>query len=132
MLDVDLGTGMSVFDWFKPLDKAMDVVDKAVLDKDAAAAIKGELQMAELKLRALAEQTYVAELQRVTIPWVDALHKMGRQILSLLNLIIPSATVIILAFMDVPLTEKHMIVLGLGNGASIVYNGVKGKGRAES
>lgn len=119
---------VGVFDWFKPLDKSIDIVDKLVEDKDLRNELRAELQRAEMDLRKLAEQTYIAELQVKTIPWIDATHKMGRQILSLLNLIIPPITVIILAYMDIPLTEKHMVVLGVGSAATVAYNTVKGKG----
>lgn len=49
--------------------KAAAIIDKNVTDKDLANQLKAEM--------------YLAELQVKSIPWVDGLHKMGRQILAL-------------------------------------------------
>ncbi len=56
-----------------------------------------------------------------TIPWVDALHKMGRQILNILTL----AAVFTLLMFDKDLTGPSVAVLTGGN---VVYQFVKGKG----
>jgi len=56
-----------------------------------------------------------------TIPWVDALHKMGRQILNLCTL----AAVFVLLMLDKELTGPAVAVLTGGN---IMYQFVKGKG----
>ena len=59
--------------WWKPLDKALDIVDQFVEDKDKSAELKFQLAK---KL----QDVYLTELGTKTVPWVDALHKMGRQI----------------------------------------------------
>lgn len=64
---------MSMLDFLNPFKDITDIVSKAVVDKDKANEINS-------KLMGLAEKTYLAELGVKTIPWVDALHKMGRQI----------------------------------------------------
>ena len=69
---------MSFLDFINPFNKVADIVDKAVLDKDMANNLKGEI----LKL---GEQVYMKELNTKTVPWVDALHKMGRQISTYLS-----------------------------------------------
>lgn len=67
-------------DWLKPITRGLDIVDQAVTDKDKANELK------EI-FRQLQEQSYQLELQTVTIPWIDGLHKMGRQIISLVSII---------------------------------------------
>jgi hypothetical protein len=69
---------MSFSDWINPFSKALDIVDKAVEDKDRANEIKQAIYEG-------AEETYRKELETKTVPWVDALHKMGRQITSYLG-----------------------------------------------
>jgi len=64
---------MSFLDFINPFNKVADLVSEAVEDKDKANAINSELMQA-------AEATYNNELATKTVPWVDALHKMGRQI----------------------------------------------------
>jgi hypothetical protein len=59
--------------WFGLFDKTTDLISEAIEDKDKLNTIKGKL--GELK-----EQVYMKELDTKTVPWVDALHKMGRQI----------------------------------------------------
>lgn len=61
------------------------------------------------------------DCQTKTIPWVDALHKMGRQILNLLTL----AAVFTLLMFDKNLTGPAIAALLGGNG---IYQYVKGKG----
>jgi hypothetical protein len=60
-------------DYINPFNKVADLISEVVVDKDKAAEIKKQLMMA-------AEATYNNELNTKTVPWVDALHKMGRQI----------------------------------------------------
>jgi len=64
---------MSFLDFINPFNKVADIVDELVEDKDASNQIKKALTMA-------AEETYRTELETKTLPWVDAFHKMGRQI----------------------------------------------------
>ena len=64
---------MSWIDFINPFKDVTDLVSEAIVDKDKANEINGKLMQA-------AEATYNKELSTKTIPWVDALHKMGRQI----------------------------------------------------
>jgi len=64
---------MSLLDFINPFNRVADVVDQFVEDKDASNEIKKAIAMA-------AEETYRKELEARTVPWVDALHKMGRQL----------------------------------------------------
>ncbi len=104
-----------MFDWLKPISQAIDVVDQLVEDKDQANQLKNDLE----KLR---EQVYMQELKTQTIPWVDALHKMGRQIVSILNLIIPAGLLYLQPDID-PLAVAAIV------GSGSIYNFVKGKGQ---
>ena len=69
---------MSLLDFINPFNKVMDLADQAIEDKDKVNEIKKALSLA-------AEKTWIAELNTKTVPWVDALHKMGRQITSYLG-----------------------------------------------
>jgi hypothetical protein len=53
-----------------------DIIKEAVTDKDKQNEIIGNLE--ELK-RQFEQALYLKELDTKTVPWVDALHKMGRQ-----------------------------------------------------
>jgi hypothetical protein len=64
---------------------------------------------------------YLEGLQTKTIPWVDALHKMGRQILTVLNII----AVVVLMLYGKSITPQVALVLG---GSNIAYQLIKGKG----
>ena len=64
---------MSFLDYINPFKDVTDIISEAVEDKDKANAINSKLMQA-------AEDTYNNELATKTVPWVDALHKMGRQI----------------------------------------------------
>ena len=64
---------MAWLDFLNPFNKVADIVSEAVEDKDKANEIKKQLM-------SLAEATYAKELTVKTVPWVDGLHKMGRQI----------------------------------------------------
>lgn len=64
---------MSFLDFINPFNKVADLVSEVVEDKDKANEINSKLMHA-------AEATYAKELSTKTVPWVDALHKMGRQI----------------------------------------------------
>ena len=63
---------LSAFTGGETVSKGLDIVDQLVTDKDAANEMKAAF--------------YLTELQTKTIPIVDALHKMGRQILALFQL----------------------------------------------
>lgn len=67
-----------LFDWINPFKDVIAIVDKNVEDKDKANEINKALMLA-------AETTYNKELGTKTVPWVDALHKMGRQITNYLG-----------------------------------------------
>ena len=101
--------------WLNPFNKVADIVDKFVVDKDAKIEITAQLET-------LKEQVYMKELDTKTIPWVDAIHKMGRQIISLVNIIAGILIVYINPQVD-PLSLAA--VLGAGG----IYNAVKGKGK---
>lgn len=64
---------MSIVDWINPISKITDLASEYIEDKDKANELAA-------KMMALTEETYLTELKTKTVPWVDALHKMGRQI----------------------------------------------------
>lgn len=101
--------------WFGLFDDVADIAKEAIEDKD----LRNQLNA---KLNELREQVYMAELNTKTVPWVDAVHKMGRQIISILNVVVPA--VVIYFNPDVnPLVFVAMA------GPSAIYNHVKGKGK---
>ncbi len=99
------------------IDKALNLADQAITDKDALNELK-------FSLRELRENTYQLELQTKTVPWVDGLHKMGRQILSLISIL----AVVGLRLADVELSLEEIAALA---GPASIYNAVKGKGNGE-
>lgn len=124
----DINLEMSVFDWFKPLDKVLDTVDKAVTDQDLKNELKAGLQQAEIDLRGLAQKAYIAELGTKTTPLADSIHKLARPGLSLLSLLLSAGVLIyyIHAGNDLDL-ETMLAILGM-NGPTGVYNYIKGAG----
>ena len=106
---------MSLTDWINPISKAEDIISEAVEDKDKLNAINGHLE--ELK-----QQVYLAELNTQTIPWVDAIHKMGRQIMSFCTLI--AGVYLLKTNPDIDPLTLAAIVSPAG-----IYNYIKGKGR---
>lgn len=105
---------MSFLDFINPFNKLLGVVSEAVEDRDKRNAINAEIE-------ALRAQVYLAELGTHTIPWVDALHKMQRGILSVLSM---AVTVYMVAQ---GVTDP--LALGAAVGPASIYNVVKGKGR---
>ena len=59
--------------WFGIFDKTIDLASEAIEDIDKLNEIKGNIEM-------MKQERYLAELNTKTIPLVDAIHKMGRQI----------------------------------------------------
>ena len=102
-------------DIFGIIGKAGDIASEAIEDKD-------KLNELNAKLAEIKEQVYMTELNTKTIPWVDAIHKMGRQILSLLNLIVPAGLLYVQPDID-PLALAAIV------GPSGIYNYIKGKGK---
>ncbi len=96
-------------------NKATDIVDKVVEDKDA----KNEFKYLMDKLK---EEVYITELGTKTIPWVDALHKMGRQIISLI-------TVLVFGFIIYSNPEVDLVKLLTAAGPAGLYTLIKGTGR---
>ena len=103
-------------DLFKTIDRGIDVVDKTIPDEDK----KNQLISDLVKIKETV--SYIAELQTQTVPWIDGLHKLGRQILNLVSII----AVIILISMGHELTQWDVLVLGGGN---VAYQLIKGSGR---
>lgn len=110
---------MSLVNWINPFNKVTDLISEAVTDKDK----KNELNHA---LEVLKQQVYMQELQTKTVPWVDALHKLGRQIIALATV---GGGVALLWFRpDMPI-EKIGIVMGLSAAPGGLYTLMKGKGK---
>lgn len=76
---------MSFLDWINPFNKVIDLASEAITDKDKLNQFQHEAAMARTELQQSLEETYRQELHTKTIPWVDALHKMGRQVMSYLG-----------------------------------------------
>ena len=106
---------MSFLDWLKPISKAEDIISEVVVDKDKLNELNAHL--AELR-----ENVYLAELNTKTIPWVDAFHKMGRQLLSWGSLIIPA----VLLYFHPDINPLALAAIVTPGG---IYNHAKGKGK---
>jgi len=99
----------------KAFDNATEIVKKVVVDKDKQNQIIGALETAK-------HAVYIAELHSKTVPWVDALHKMGR--------LITNWSLIVFVLLSKQLGwELDQNVIFLLGGGNIVYQLIKGKGR---
>lgn len=103
----------------KIFDDTADIVKEAVTDKDMLNNLLGTLEGGKQKIQ---QELYLKELETSTIPWVDALHKMGRQILNIVTII----AVVILSLWNVEITPTMALVLGGGN---VAYQLIKGQGK---
>jgi len=97
--------------------KATDLISEAVVDKDKRNEIFGALE----EIRYVA---YMTELGTKTIPWVDALHKMGRQI----QVYALVGMGFYCMYMDIDFDKLKWVVMLVG-GPSLVYQFLKGKGK---
>jgi hypothetical protein len=103
----------------KLFDDAGEIAKEAVVDKDKRDALIGKLD--ELK-KQFDRELHLAELRVKTLPWVDALHKMGRQILNIISII----SVVVLSLCNIEITPTMALVLGGGN---VAYQIIKGRGK---
>lgn len=110
---------MAILDWINPFNKVVDLVSEVVTDKDKKIALDAALN--ELK-----QQVYMTELNTKTVPWVDALHKMGRQIMSVLTLIVGATLYHLNPDVDIVTLAA---VLGASSGPTAIYNVMKGRGK---
>lgn len=106
---------MALSDWINPFNRVTDIIKEAVTDKD-------KLNQLNFELENLKQQVYVAELNTKTIPWIDGLHKMGRQILSLLSI----AAGFFLAYKGIDIDFETAALIG-GPGSAYILS--KGKGK---
>ena len=66
-------------------------------------------------------EEYKEELKTKTIPWVDALHKMGRQIMNYVLV----GYALVCVFTGHEITQYELLLIG---GPNIAYQLIKGKG----
>lgn len=100
--------------WFNLFSDAKDLASEYIEDPDK----RNELNA---MLNKMQEQTYQLELQTKTIPWVDALHKMSRPIISVV-------TVITFGIVLGLNPEIDIIKLLSSGGVAALYTAMKGKG----
>jgi hypothetical protein len=103
----------------KLFDRSFDLADQAITDKDKLNDLKATLSELREKMQA---EIYLAELATQTVPWIDAIHKMGRQILNLVSI----GSVVYLLSNDIEITGPAALILGGGNA---IYQFVKGRGK---
>ena len=96
-----------------------DIIKEAVVDKDKQNEIIGNLEQVKT---AIDKEIYIKELETKTITWVDALHKMGRQIINIVTIV---GTFILMACgIEISPTEAAIIT-----GGNVAYQVIKGKGK---
>ena len=103
----------------KIFDNAADIAKEAVTDKDMLNNLLGTLESGKQEIT---REMYLKELESKTVPWVDALHKMGRQISNWMLVI----AVVVLAMLDKDISPAMMMLMGGGN---VAYQVIKGKGK---
>ncbi len=106
---------MSLVDWINPFNKVADIVSEVVEDKDARNRLNAELET-------LKQQVYIAELNTKTLPWIDGIHKMGRQLLSYYSI---TAGSVLLYFQP----DIDVATLAAVTAPGAIYNWQKGRGR---
>ena len=98
-----------------PINSLLELIREVVPDKDKQAEIAARLE--EVR-----QNVYMAELNTKTIPWVDAVHKMGRQLIGFVSLGVGAY-----------LMHKHPDINPASLAALLapggIYNYVKGKGQ---
>lgn len=100
--------------WWNLLSEAKELASEAIEDVD----LRNQLTN---KIETIREQVYIAELQTKTVPWVDALHKLSRPIISI--------TTVITAGVVIGLNpEIDIMKLIAGGGTGAIYTLIKGKG----
>ena len=92
-----------------------DIIKEVVVDKDKQNEIIGNLKQIE-------QQVYMAELNTKTVPWVDAFHKMGRQILNYATIVF----VVVCVLTNTTIDQNMVLLLG---GPNAIYQLVKGRGK---
>jgi len=97
--------------WLNPFNKVLDIVSEAVVDQDKRDAIIAHME--EVK-----QNVYLAELNTKTVPWVDAVHKMGRQVISVLPFV--------LLWVHPEIDVNTLLAAAAPGG---IYNYVKGRGK---
>ena len=101
--------------WWNLFSDAKDLASEYIEDPDK----RNELNA---MLNKMQEQTYQLELQTKTIPWVDALHKMSRPIISVITVV--TAGIVIGINPDI-----DMMKLLAGGGPAAIYTLIKGTGK---
>lgn len=113
---------MSLFDWIKPINKGIEIVDQFVVDKDRRNELRGILEQLKEKTEQMREESHQIALQTVTVPWIDGLHKMGRQLLSLVTLAVGAG----LLYAKPDIDPMALATVCAPGG---IYNLVKGRGK---
>ncbi len=103
----------------KLFQNTTDIIKEVVVDKDKQNEILGNLEQAK---QAIDQEIYIKELETKTIAWVDALHKLGRQILNLITIL----SIVGLKLCDIELSPSEVLAIGGGN---VAYQVIKGKGK---
>ena len=129
----DINLDMSLLDYINPFNKVMGTVDKAVdklvLDKDQALQLKTEIQKAGIEAQTQIESSYQIALKSRTIPWIDGLHKMGRQISNWLVLVATYRITTEILQSGEAITMEHVALAGAIGGPTALYTLIKGKGK---
>lgn len=99
----------------KQMDNIYNIVDQKVEDKDLKNQILANMDQ-------MAKQVYIAELGTKTVPWMDGVHKLGRQILNLVTI----CAVVGLLLAGKTVTPEVALILG---GPNAIYQFVKGRGK---
>lgn len=103
----------------KLFESTAEIVKESVTDVDASNRIIESLDTLQQEVNG---RLYEAELNTKTVPWVDALHKMGRQLTNYLLIVV----VTILLLCEVEITGPVALLMGGGN---VAYQFIKGRGK---
>ena len=104
--------------WWNLFSDAKDLASELIEDPDKRNALNAKLDQIQ-------EATYQMELQTKTIPWVDALHKMSRPLISVITIVTAGIVISVNPDLDI---MRIIAVIGGGATPAGIYTMIKGKG----
>ena len=104
--------------WFGLFSDVKQIASEVIEDPDLRNKLLTKLNEAQLEVQKVA-------LQTKTIPWVDALHKMSRPLISVITVCAPIT--VLLVHPEIDLQKLLMVTVG-GSVPAGIYTKMKGRG----
>lgn len=124
---------MSLLDYINPfnrvVDKAANVIDKVVVDKDARIQIHGEVEKVRMAGLQQVEQSHQVALQVKTVPLLDGVHKLARPAMNSFAMWASYQLVQDWTAAGTVIGFNHVLLLAALWGPSGLYTVMKGRGK---